>query len=302
MAIEGAGQFSTAVFRFRRIAFGLLAAALMLAGCSALRLGYDNGDTLALAYLDSQLDLDHDQKAYARRALHALFAWHRRHELPAYVRQLATMRAALDREVSGEDIGQLRAFVRAGVDRTVDHALPELVAFARLLRPEQLAHLQKKFDESNRDYRAKFLEGTAQEQHERRVDRILEQMERWLGGFSDRQRVQISEWVAAVPYDGELRYRERLERQRELFVLIRAFRQPDITPDTARRLAMEYANRYDERPVVRGAVEQAQAREAGLELVAQIVNHSTTKQKAQARKRLQGWIDDLGALIAKGAA
>ena len=66
----------------KTIIIGLLA--LLLSGCSAVRLGYDNGPSLALWWLDGYLDLDRSQEARAKPLLEAWFAWHRATQLPDY--------------------------------------------------------------------------------------------------------------------------------------------------------------------------------------------------------------------------
>lgn len=271
----------------------------LLAGCSALRLGYNNADTLALAYIDAHLELDPAQKEIARAGLSELFAWHRKHELPRYIEQLSAMQDALGREVSAADVEQLREFVRGSIDRSAVHALPHLLALARTLRPEQIAHLQKKLDKANKAFRAEHLEGSEDDLRTRRLERVVDQMERWFGAFSERQRLHIAEWVDAVPYDRDRHYAERQRRQQEFLALIGELRRAATTRERARRLVIAYAQDFESRPEAIGQGPQAQARDAGHELVARIVNHTTKAQKATARKRIHGWIEDLAALTTK---
>ncbi len=295
---QGARQCSTGFLRAGYACVLVFALAFGLGGCSAARFGYDHGDTLALAYLDGYLDLDTTQEEHARAALRRLFAWHRAQELPGYARELARMRDGLDREVTASDIAQLRDFAGAAADRIAQQAMPEMIALAQTLRAEQIAHLQEKFEQANKAYRREHLEGSEAKLHQRRVDRVVEQMERWLGDYSERQRIEIAEWVAAVPYDREQRYAERVERQQALIALLRALQRPALTQEAGLQEVRAYVARFATRPVAQTHGGQALAREAGLDLVARMVNHATAEQRATARKRLQGWIADIESLHA----
>ena len=59
-------------------------ALLALAACSAVRVAYDNGPSLAGLWLDRWLDLDRQQEAALEPALQRWFEWHRASELPVY--------------------------------------------------------------------------------------------------------------------------------------------------------------------------------------------------------------------------
>ena len=74
----------------------MVAAVLVLAACSSLRLGYNNADTLLMYAADSYLDLDSEQDAFARERVRALLAWHRRTQLREYARLLESVQQRLD--------------------------------------------------------------------------------------------------------------------------------------------------------------------------------------------------------------
>jgi len=65
-----------------------LALALALAGCSAVKIGYDNLPTLAHWWLDSHFDFTSPQAPRAREELARLHQWHRTAELPRWVEWL----------------------------------------------------------------------------------------------------------------------------------------------------------------------------------------------------------------------
>ena len=63
----------------------ILLAGPLLQGCSAVRLGYGNAESLARWWFDQYLDMSPEQDAMARERLARLHAWHRKTQLPDYV-------------------------------------------------------------------------------------------------------------------------------------------------------------------------------------------------------------------------
>ena len=131
---------------------------------------------------------------------------------------------------------------------------------------------------------------------------LFRSMERWFGGFDRRQRAQIGVWLAAVPEDPQIRYAQRVARQQELLALIEALRQPATSQDEARRLVRAYTDRLEWQSAAPGSAEAARDQRAGMVLVAQVINATTPAQKETARKRLQGWREDVASLMAKAAS
>ena len=67
----------------------------LLAGCSALRLGYDQGPTLAWWWLDGYVDFRSEQAPRAKEAIRQWFAWHRTAQLPGHAAWLAAVRGRI---------------------------------------------------------------------------------------------------------------------------------------------------------------------------------------------------------------
>ncbi len=299
---QGARQCSTGFLRLCVTAALGCAILLGLGGCSAARFGYAHGDSFALIYLDRYLDLDAAQKAQARAGLQRLFAWHRAQELPRVEHELAGMQAALDQEVGLAQLERLQAAAMASVERTAEQALPDLIGLARSLRPEQFAHLRQAFERANADYRDDYLDLAPAARHERRVDRFIERMEPWFGGFDRRQRAQIGDWLRAVPEEPAVREAQRRARQDDLLALLWTLHRADLTHDEARQELLAYLGRLNWQSAAPGAAQARQDRQAGMTVVLRVINTATPAQKAAARKRLQGWRDDIVALMRQSAA
>ena len=138
--------------------------------------------------------------------------------------------------------------------------------------------------------------------HERRVDRFIERMEPWFGGFDRRQRAQIGDWLRAVPEEPAVREAQRRARQDDLLALLWTLHRADLTHDEARQELLAYLGRLNWQSAAPGAAQAQPDRQAGMTVVLRVINTATPAQKAAARKRLQGWRDDIVALMRQSAA
>lgn len=90
---------------FGRFTYAVLALLLVvMAGCSGLRLAYNNGDTVLYWWLNAYVDLDRDQKGWVRDDIDKLFDWHRKTQLKDYVDILRTGQKQLQGNITQADL------------------------------------------------------------------------------------------------------------------------------------------------------------------------------------------------------
>jgi hypothetical protein len=276
-----------------------LAAAAVLAGCSTIRLGYNQADTIAVYYADEYFDLTRPQKDLLQENLYRLQGWHRRTQLPDYVRFLTETKTRLERGPSTTDVywfvdgiqDRYRVLVRAGFD--------DAVASLSSLNQEQLNHLQRQLDKDN----AKFVKETRLEEgpearKRAQFKRTLDRTEEWVGNLSREQEARLRESVFAMPLVNQLRNDDRRRRQRELIELL-GIRQDraQFTPKLRAWLLDWEAGRSAEYDKVLAVVYKERA-----QIFVTTWNQFTPAQRAHALRRLQGYIDDLNALAAQAPA
>ena len=94
------------------------------AGCSAVRLGYGQGPSLAYWWLDGYVDFTGEQSPRVKQALQEWFEWHRATQLPDYVALLvAAQRLAVDK-VTPEQLCRLVEEGEQRVERAFEQAVP----------------------------------------------------------------------------------------------------------------------------------------------------------------------------------
>lgn len=273
--------------------------ASLLAACSAARLGYRNGDTLAYWWLDSYADLDAEQTPWVKQRIASLFAWHRATQLKDYAQLLKLTQTRLQRELTPADLSAYYAEFRQRALLLADRALPDLADLALSLRSEQIAHIEKKFAANSETFRKDYLRGDSGRRQQFRYEKVLAQAESWFGGFDREQAALIHHASDARPLNNDLWLAERLRRQRNLIALLRRIHaeQPDREATCGllkAYLMASYFEPVDDMPAHQAFF--AASHDGAFGLVALIVNRATPAQRAHALQKLQQWIDDFNAL------
>jgi hypothetical protein len=284
--------------RARRVL--LLGAAILLAACSQLKLGYNHADTLLAYSLDSYLKLDDEQRALARDRIAALHRWHRDTQLGATVALLNDAQAKVAGPVTAADVLAFNAGVNRLLAAIGERAAPDLAQLALTLKPAQVDRLAERLANDTSKARRELVRFAGPESAAQRVERYVERAEDWFGRLSREQRELIRAAIARQPQAQELWLAERERRQRELVAVMARIGAERPAPETAAAWIRDYfaqlANPSD--PERRGRL--AQARAANAELVAQLVNSATPAQRASIQKKLRGYAADLDALAQEG--
>jgi len=267
-------------------------------GCSAVRLSYNQGPTLAYWWLDGYADFGADQAPRVRAALQDWFSWHRATQLPDYAQGLATLQAlAVDNVTAAQVCSTVSAWQRR-LERAYDEAVPAIAEQLRTLTPAQIDHIERRQARKQEELAENYLQPDPAERHKAALARTVDQAELVYGPLSEGQRRQLAAMLLVSPFDAERWLTERRLRQ----------------ADIVRRLRLWLAERPDRSTVQAGlrliaaqtllsprADYQAYAtrlQEANCALIARLHNSTTPAQRQRAAERLKGWEDDLRALAA----
>jgi hypothetical protein len=284
-----------------RVFFVTLLLASLLAGCSALRIGYANGDTFVYWWLDSYVDFTDTQKPWVRAHIDQLFAWHRKTQLNDYAQLLAQVRQRVQqgRVTPAEVLADIDA-VKKRTALVLDKAAPQLADLAVSLTPDQLAHLEKKFAANNDKYRNEYLHGSLADRQRHRYKQVMKNAEYWFGDFSKEQEARIRALSDARPLNNELWLAECMRRQQEMLRMLRKIHAEKPSREAAVAMLREFTARslenftYEENKALFDANLEGLA-----QTVALIINITTPEQRARADKRLQRLIEDSHALAVK---
>lgn len=278
----------------------LACALLCLASCSTMRVGYDNADTVAVWWLDRYLELSPAQKPLLKQQAGKLLEWHRQTQLPQYVQFFQQVQGQLRGKVTRSDLEADAGRMEHFAQEVVLQALPELTDLALALNEAQLAHLAKRFNAQNEEYRKEFILDPPARRERRSVKRMLKRAHEWMGSFSPEQEEKIRMLVKAQPKNNQLWLDERIARQQLVLATLRQIRQDKpprvVAMASLRKLVLALFEHSQQEP--RKAYFEAW-HDSTVLLIEASIKDATPVQKAFASRRLQGWIDDCNKLMAR---
>ncbi len=289
------------LFRCRRtLIIGLASTlvAVLLGGCSALRLAYDQGPMVTRWWLDSYLDFSDAQEPLVRLAVASWFDWHRSTQLTDYAQLLQRAQSEVMAPVQPEQLCRWGEDMRLRVERALERALPLAVEAARSLNTKQVDHLEAKYAKKNADYRKDFLQPKLEDRQEASLERAIDRAQTLYGRLEPGQKRWLAGQLKSVPFDAQAWYQQRTSQQQDI---VRTLRQLVADrPDRERTLAMlnglkqkwTFARRAD------ASAQEQRVWQANCEWMAELHNSTTLSQRQHARDKLKGWEEDLRALAA----
>jgi len=288
----------------RRSIIGALATALVLAtaGCSLVKLGYGQASGLTYRWLDRYVDFDNEQSLKVRQALDEALAWHRRTQLPDYVQLLARAEVEIAADTTPERMCAWAGELRGRIEPVLQQLAPTIADVARTLSPAQLANIEKRFAETNEEYRDDHLQRNRERRHKAEVKREVERAEMLYGRLDAAQRDLVAYSVTTSPYDAEVAYAERRERQQDVLSLVRRLREANGSRDDAVADVRAYLGGIDRSPreSYRRYAERVSAHRCAL--ASQLHNSASAAQRSEAAKKLAGYRADARDLMGDAAS
>jgi hypothetical protein len=281
-----------------------LLASLLLGGCSAVRIGYNQAPTLAWWWLDGYMDFDAEQAPRVKEALNHWFAWHRTTQLPDYANLLAAAQVQVLQPATPQQVCRWADELRVRLGAAFAQGVPMAADLLPGLKPEQLAHLEQRYRRSNRDFEEDYLQLDRDERQKAAVRRTIDRAEMLYGSLDERQRQLIAAGVAASPFDPAAWLAERQAVQADtLQTLSRLTAGGAARADRESNLAglQALAARVQRAPPGPYRSYQQRLTEYNCAFVAQLHNSTTPAQRQAARGKLRAWEEDLRALAAQKA-
>ena len=271
---------------------------LVAAGCSALRVAYSNGPTLAWWQLDGWVDADRSQAPAVRAAIDRWFAWHRSTQLAPTAALLAEARAQVMQPVTPEALCRFNERVQTLTQPAIGRALEEAADLLPLLTEANFKAMETKAADERADDRERFLQSDPAERRAEALERARKRFERLYGRLGEPQLAVLRDGLAELPLAPERWLADRERRQREMLALLRrlqAERAPREQRIAAlRAIAAEGLQPADPERLAR----QRKLVEANCALAARLHNSTTTAQRERARANFLAWETDLRAVMA----
>ena len=269
----------------------VVAGLAVLAGCTALQLGYNNADSLIHWRGGRYFGFEGEQKADFERRVQKFMAWHRKAELPKYVVLANGLGDRLARGLALADLEWGYDAFQVLLRQTLRAAAVETGELLDTLNPAQVERFQARLAKENRDFaKDHVLAESPEARRAKRVKRNVDRMEEWFGSLTEAQVERIRLYSARAPLDDILRDQDRKRMQRELVGMINA-------KETRRKLEA-WAIAWDQN---RDPEYEALRKQNLREYFGMLIDLDKTlsaEQRNRAVQRLRGFAGDFLALVA----
>jgi hypothetical protein len=274
----------------------IIAALVLLNACTAVRVGYNNGQQLSWWWLDGYVDFSSEQAPQAKAAIDRWFDWHRPTQLPEYAAVLASAQTQLLEPTTAAAACRWQTVVRDKLEPAIDRALLHLADLLPGLREAQWKHIEQRYAKSLDEMRGDYLQPDLAKRRQASIKRATDRAEQIYGSLEEPQRRVIAAGVAASPFDPQLWMLERKARQRDNLDTLR--RLANERADTDQRVAAlrALAERIERSPDPAYRAYQQRLMEFNCALAAQLHNSTSPAQRQKAKDKFKGWEEDLRAL------
>ena len=286
--------------RFRvAIIAALCGVALLVGGCSALRIGYSQAADLTYWWLDGYADFNDDQTRRVREALAQWFVWHRRTQLPEYAQQLARAQTELRADTTAGRVCEWQGEVFRRARIGFEQAAPAAAEWALSVTPAQLQHIERRYAKTNAEFRDEYLQEDLGKRFEATMKRTVDRAESLYGRLDDAQRARVAEAMARSPFDPELWLAERQQRQQDALQMLRRLTADGASREQALAALRVYVDHLERSP--RDAYQRYAERlsEFNCGFAAGLHNATSPAQRRTAASKVGGWEGDLRALAAE---
>lgn len=281
---------------------GLVLVGLLMAGCSTVKLAYNQAPQLLSWQLNRYLDLTQPQAERVRDELADLHRWHRDTLLPEHAGLLQKLRQQLPAPMSAEQACRAYADLRTQIDQLLARAEPSLVWLASDLSESQIRSLQKKQADSNADWKKEWLDLPPDKLREHRYQLLLSRTEDFYGTLQEPQKAALRSYIAQSSFDPQRTYAERQRRQQDLVQVLRKIAAERGNTEQARTLLRGYLARLNTSPDAAYQRYAATLVDEGCAGFALVHSAMTPAQRLQAVASIGAYEQDFIALAAQRVA
>ena len=216
-----APSFLTAGRRHALRLASLLAMAMLLNACSAIKVAYNQAPELTYWYLDAYADFTSVQSLQLKADLRRLLVWHRQTQLPGYVELLQDAQRQVRDDLSPSQTCAIFFAARGKLLVVKEQAETAAAQLAGALDARQLQHIERRFAKVNAEYRDDFLDARPEAIRTRRLDKAISRAEMLYGRLDEKQTAQLGRMIDQSGFDATRTYTEWQRRQRDALDTLR---------------------------------------------------------------------------------
>ncbi len=239
-------------------------------------------------YLDDYVTLTDQQEKIFDRATLKFLGWHRSVELPRYAAFFNTIKDAQAEPMSQQQVLLFFDEISAMWGTLLAESMPDLLIIAQDLSDKQVEQIDSALLGDYNKLQEKYGDRSDEEQRQYYAEKMLENLEDWIGNVNDEQIELVNSWsLTRINTTGPwLEYRDRW---RETFVALLNERSGQDFTTRMEQFLLHPQEFYT--PSYRLAVEEN--RRGFAQLIADLSATLSSGQRTNFQKELAGVIGDL---------
>ena len=210
---------------------------LLLVACST-KLAYNYLDWILEWYVADLVNLTEDQEWQLNEALTKELAWHRKQQLPLYIKSLDQLTHAINNGLTLESLQQLYTEQLKGWEQLKQHIAPTMAQLFKTMNESQIEQLLANLEGRNQELEEDYVNKPRNERIEQRQERMVDRIENWTGSLTEAQTQLISEWSQQIRPISTQWIANRRAWQTELGSTIRQYRNTSEFPARIEELFM----------------------------------------------------------------
>lgn len=263
---------------------------LSCGGCSRVTIGYNHADWYLRYKINDYTSFNAGQRDEIHREVDSYLRWHRSNALPEYTRFLQNLYDAVqqDDRLNTAEVTRLRGELSKLYRETMTPVIRPAAHLLSTLDSRQIEELRNTLADQNLEWIEESLDGSDQENLEKRAERTIDFVEGLVGNLSGEQEEKIREMSLRLPFVTRHFIEHRVANQARLILLLNNHAGEDkIAAFLSLWINSPEATRTPQQQQVFQSYENATD-----EMTAQIYELLTDRQKNRLRKKLLSYIDD----------
>ena len=286
------------IIRQARLPLAVLAL-LLLSGCSAIKIGYEQTPSLLYWWLDKHVDFNSTQTPAVRQALDDLQRWHRKQALPAYADLLSRMAHVAEQDVTTQQACSLMDEIENQLDQLAQQSIALTAPIVTGLQAPQHEHLARYWVRKNEDWADDWLAPSEARRLRKRSDAAIERYEDVYGRLTPAQNQQIERHVRDSVWTPQWGQQERLRRQQDLLQALERIHAERLDAAQTQAVLWKVWQRWMHPPQATDKQRMQAWREQGCRHLAELHNSTSAEQRQRAVKRLRAYEKDLRELAGR---
>jgi hypothetical protein len=258
---------------------------------------YNNAPELTSWWLDSYFDFTKTQTQVLNPALHRLHDWHRENQLSDYVSLLQEIQTDLSKQqIKPDEACQKIEVIKTSLLKLQLESAPIVVELAQTLSDQQLQFFQKKLTKRTDKWKSEWLQDSAEEQLEVRLNKTIDVAEKVYGDLNDAQLALLKNNLKLAAINPAITYAEILRRNQDTVEILTQLQSNALSVPEKTALVKAGFERLQNSPNSSYQNYANNIATQTCEIISKLHETTSATQKQHAQQWVQEYIDYFSAL------